>query len=82
MSSAALARGLGALVAVASYLINAMAQVTSTLKPVRPLSPFYPLLGNEPPQHGLRAGGALSVLAAPVALVAIGGIVFARRDLA
>ncbi|MGE5292681.1 MAG: hypothetical protein ACM3ML_36920 [Micromonosporaceae bacterium] len=66
MSSAALARGLGALVAVASYLINALAQVTSTLKPVRPLSPFYLLLGNEPLQHDHRAGGALSVLAAAV----------------
>ena len=69
-------------VAVASYLINAMAQVTSALKPVRPLSRFYLLLGDEPLQHGLRAGGALSVLAAAVALVAVGGIVFARRDLA
>jgi ABC-2 type transport system permease protein len=80
--SPALARGLAALVAVASYLINALAQVTSTLKPTRPLSPFYLLLGNEPLQHGLRVGGALAVLAVSVALVAAGGIAFARRDLA
>jgi ABC-2 type transport system permease protein len=80
--SAALARGLAALIAVASYLINALAQVTSALKPVRPLSPFYLLLGNEPLQHGLRAPGALAVLAITLALVAVGGIVFARRDLA
>ena len=80
--SAALARGLAALIAVASYLINALAQVTSALKPVRPLSPFYLLLGNEPLQHGLRAVGALSVLAVALALVVGGGIVFARRDLA
>jgi ABC-2 type transport system permease protein len=80
--SAALARGLAALIAVASYLINALAQVTSALKPVRPLSPFYLLLGNEPLQHGLRAPGALAVLAVTLALVAVGGIVFARRDLA
>jgi ABC-2 type transport system permease protein len=46
--SATLARGLAALVAVASYLINALAQVTSALKPARPLSPFYLLFGNEP----------------------------------
>ena len=44
--SAALARGLAALAAVALYLINALAQVTSTLKPVPPLSPFYLLFGN------------------------------------
>jgi beta-exotoxin I transport system permease protein len=79
--SAALARGLAALVAVASYLINALAQVTSTLKPARPLSPFYLLFGNEPLQHGLRPAGALSVLAVSLALVVAGGIVFARRDM-
>jgi hypothetical protein len=49
---------------------------------VRPLAPFYLLLGNELLQHDHRAGRALSVLAAAVALVAIGGIVFARCDLA
>ncbi len=80
--STALARGLAALVAVASYVINALAQVTTTLKPARPLSPFYLLFGNEPLQHGLRAAGALGVLVVSLALVAAGGIVFARRDLA
>ena len=80
--SAALARGIAALAAVASYLINALAQVTSALKTARPLSPFYLLFGNEPLQHGLRVGGALAVLAVSLALVAIGGVVFARRDLA
>jgi len=54
--------------------------VNSALKPARPLSPFYLLLGNEPLQHGLRAVGALSVLAVALALVVAGGIVFARRD--
>jgi hypothetical protein len=49
---------------------------------VRPLSPFCLLLGNKPLQHGLRAAGALSVLAVSLALVAVGGIVFARHDLA
>jgi ABC-2 type transport system permease protein len=80
--SAALARSVAALVAVASYLLNAMAQVTSSLKPARPLSPFYLLFGNEPLQHGLRAAAVLSVLAVSLALMVIGGIVFARRDLA
>jgi ABC-2 type transport system permease protein len=80
--SAALARGVAALAAVASYLINALAQVTSAVRPVRPISPFYLLFGNEPLQHGLRAAGALSVLAVALVLVAAAGIVFARRDLA
>jgi hypothetical protein len=59
-----------------------LAQVTSTIKPVRPLSPFYLRFGNEPLQHGLRAVGALSVLAVSLALVVVGGVMFARRDLA
>jgi ABC-2 type transport system permease protein len=79
--SATLARGLAALVAVASYLINALAQVTSSLRAARPVSPFYLLFGNEPLQHGLRAVGALGVLAIALVLVAVGGIIFARRDL-
>jgi ABC-2 type transport system permease protein len=79
--STALARGLAALATVASYLINALAQVTSALKSARPISPFYLLLGNEPLQHGLRAAGALSVLAVSITLIAGGGVAFSRRDL-
>jgi ABC-2 type transport system permease protein len=79
--SPAAARGVAALVVVASYLINALAQVTSALRPARPLSPYYLVLGNEPLAHGLRLAGAVSVLAAVAAIAAAGGILFARRDL-
>jgi ABC-2 type transport system permease protein len=79
--SPAAARGVAALVAVASYLINALAQVTSALRSVRPISPYYLVLGNEPLAHGLRPFGAVAVLAAVAAITAIGGICFARRDL-
>jgi ABC-2 type transport system permease protein len=75
------ARGVASLVAVASYLINALAQVTSVLRPARPISPYYLVLGNEPLAHGLRVAGAVSVLAVAVALVIGGGVLFARRDL-
>ena len=77
----AAARGVAALVAVASYLINALAQVTSALRPARPLSPYYLVLGNEPMAHGLRLVGAVSVLAAVTAIAAAGVILFTRRDL-
>ena len=77
----AAARGVAALVVVASYLINALAQVTSALRPARPLSPYYLVLGNEPLAHGLRLVGAVSVLAAVAAIAAAGGILFALRDL-
>ena len=79
--SPAAARGVAALVTVASYLINALAQVTSALRPARPLSPYYLLLGNEPLAHGLRLVGAVSVLAAVTAIAAAGVILFTRRDL-
>ena len=79
--SPAAARGVAALVVVASYLINALAQVTSALRPARPLSPYYLLLGNEPLAHGLRLVGAVSVLAAVTAIAAAGVILFTRRDL-
>ena len=79
--SPAAARGVAALVVVASYLINALAQVTSALRPARPISPYYLVLGNDPMAHGLRLVGAGSVLAAVAAIAAAGGILFARRDL-
>jgi beta-exotoxin I transport system permease protein len=79
--SPAVARGVAALVTVASYLINALAQVTSALRPARPISPYYLVLGNEPLAHGLRLVGAVSVLAAVAAIAAAGGILFTRRDL-
>ncbi len=79
--SPAAARGVAALAAVVSYLINALAQVTSTLRPARPISPYYLVLGNEPLAHGLRLLGAASVLGAVAVLVVIGGVLFARRDL-
>jgi beta-exotoxin I transport system permease protein len=80
--NAAVARGIGALVAVASYLINALAQITSSLRPVRPISPYYQVLGNEPLAHGLRLAGVAGVLGAVAVLVIVGGGLFARRDLA
>jgi len=79
--SAAAARGVAALVTVASYLANALAQVTTALRPARPVSPYYLVLGNEPLAHGLRPAGALAVLGVAAVLAAAGGGVFARRDL-
>ena len=77
----AVARGVAALTAVASYLINALAQITSALRALRPISPYYLALGNEPLAHGLRMIGAVSVLAAAAAIVIAGGVLFSRRDL-
>jgi len=77
----AVARGVAVLAVVASYLINALAQVTSALRPARPISPYYLVLGNEPLAHGLRLTGAVSVLAAEAVITVAGGVLFTRRDL-
>lgn len=53
--SPAVARGVAALTVVASYLINALAQVTSSLLPARPVSPYY-LAPDDVPQ--VRSGMA------------------------
>lgn len=79
--SAAVAKGAAALVTVASYLINALGQVTSSLRALRPISPYYLVLGNEPLAHGLRLLGVASVLAVAVALLICAAVAFARRDL-
>jgi ABC-2 type transport system permease protein len=77
----ALARGVAALVVVASYLVNALAQLTDVLKPARPFSPFYLLLGNDPLTNGLVTGRALAVAAVSVGLVAAAAVALRRRDL-
>lgn len=75
------ARAAAALLAVAAYLINALAQLTSVLGPARPLSPFYLLLGNNPLANGLRIGPALAVVGVSVLLVGLGSVSLERRDL-
>lgn len=74
------ARSLAALAAVASYLINALGQLTSAMRPARPVWPYYLVLGNEPLAHGLRLIGAVSVLAA-VAVLSTTSAEFSGNDL-
>lgn len=75
------ARAVAALFAVAAYLVNALGQLTDTLRPVRPLSPFYLLLGNNPLANGLRIGPALAVIGVSLLIVALGAALLERRDL-
>lgn len=78
---ATLARAVAALAGIAAYLVNALAQITSALRPARPVSPFYLLLGNNPLAHGLRWGPAVAVVVVSVVLVALAAIGLERRDL-
>lgn len=70
-----------ALVAVVSYLWNALTPLSARLAPLQDLSPFYWGVGYDPLRHGIALGylGALLLLSA---LVLLGGLArFARRDL-
>ena len=75
------ARAAAALIAVAAYVVNALGQLTDTLRPAQPLSPFYLLLGNNPLANGLRVGPALAVAGVSLLFVAIGATLLERRDL-
>lgn len=76
-----LARATAALLAVAAYVINALGQLTDALRPARPISPFYLLLGNNPLANGLWVGPALAVTGVSLLLVAAGALLLERRDL-
>jgi ABC-2 type transport system permease protein len=79
--SRGLAVGVGVAVAVAAYLVNALAPLADALEPLQRLSPIWWATGNDPLQHGLGVG-LLLLLAVLLAVLAVGGRLFARRDLA
>ncbi len=79
--SRGLATGVGAAAAVAAYLVHSLAPLAEALKPLRRLSPIWWATGNDPLQHGLGVG-LLLVLAVLGAVLAVGGRLFIRRDLA
>jgi ABC-2 type transport system permease protein len=79
--SRGLAVGVGAGAAVAAYLVHSLAPLSEALAWLRQLSPIWWATGNDPLQHGLGVG--LLVLLAVLGMVlAVGGRLFARRDLA
>lgn len=76
-----LSKALPAVLAVGTYLLNAMAPLVSWLRPLRPASPFYQYLGHDPIRTGIDPA-ALTVTAASIgALVAIAAWLFRRRDI-
>jgi len=77
----ALARGLAALVALLSYLVNGLAQITQVLRPAQTVSPFHLLFGNEPLSNGLDIGNSILVLVTCLILLGLSSIVLVRRDL-
>jgi ABC-2 type transport system permease protein len=72
-----LAGGLGVL----SYFLNALAPVVEELEPYRELSVFYYYIGNDPILNGLDWWHGSVLLISVLLLVAVGIMVFQRRDL-
>ncbi len=68
--------------AVAQFLIEGLAEQVRSLRPLREVSPWHWLLGGDPLRAGLTWRSGLLPLVTIVVLMAIGTILFRRRDLA
>jgi ABC-2 type transport system permease protein len=79
--SRGLAVGVGAAAAVGAYLVHSLAPLADALAWLQRLSPIWWATGNDPLQHGPGVG-LLVLLAVLGAVLAMGGTLFARRDLA
>jgi ABC-2 type transport system permease protein len=69
-------------VAVASYLLNALAPIASPLRAVRSLSPFYHYAAPDPLRRGLSLAHSSLLLASALVLLAFAVWAFRRRELA
>lgn len=76
----AAAIGIAAAVAVAGYLLDALAQVVEALEPWQVLSPFEYV--GEPLRHGLQLTDAAVLIALALGAAAFAPPLFDRRDLA
>lgn len=75
----AVATTLGALVAVAAYVLDAVAEMAGAPWLAR-LSPFHWAYGNDPIINGFDVGGLLLLAVGIALLTVVGGVRFARRD--
>lgn len=75
----AVATGFGAFVAVAAYVLDAVARMAGAPWLAR-LSPYHWAYGSDPITTGFDAGALLALVAAIAALVLLSGWRFSRRD--
>ncbi len=73
--------GVTSALAVAAYLLNALAPVVELLQPFRKLSPFYHYLAGDPVTNGLSLGNAAVLLGITVVFFGVALFAFERRDL-
>jgi ABC-2 type transport system permease protein len=67
-------------VALAGYLIRALGENVSWIRPLRWISPFHYYLGSDPLHHGFNLAYLAVLVAASAVLVAVAMVTFDRRD--
>lgn len=77
----ALAVGLAAAAAVASYLVNALAALVDELEPLQKMSPFYHYAIGDPLRQGVAPTHLVFLIAVAAVAAAVGVVLFDRRDL-
>lgn len=75
-------RAIPTVVAVAAYLVNALAPVVGWLRPLRRGSPFYQYIGHDPLRTGVSWPAVAVAVISIAALVALAVVAFRRRDVA
>jgi ABC-2 type transport system permease protein len=71
-----------AVVAIGGFLANNLAPMVDEIAFLRDLSPFHYYQGGEPLRNGVQVADLGVLVATSVVLVALGGLVFDRRDVA
>ena len=77
----AVARGVAAAFAVASYLVSSLGDAVAWLRPMRPVSPWYHALGVDPIGSGFAAWHLAVLVLLVGCLAALAAAAFERRDL-
>ena len=80
--SRGLCLGVTSALAIAAYFVNALAPIAESLEPAQKLSPFYLYIGADPLTSGLNFVHAGVLTGLTTAFLAIGVVLFGRRDLA
>ena len=80
--SRGLCLGVTSALAIAAYFLNALAPIAESLEPAQKLSPFYLYIGADPLTSGLNFVHAGVLTGLTTAFLAIGVVLFGRRDLA
>jgi ABC-2 type transport system permease protein len=74
--------GVASALAVATFVVNGLGQTVDGLEPLRPWTPFYHGVTNEPLRNGLGLADAAALVVPTVILVGLALWLFERRDVA